>query len=479
MIGLPRRVSARRHCHGPQFRSRIVRPHFAPAWQSPTPHPSRFRRSDATELKIEHYICVIDSGDSGGNTREPEPEADPDTGTPVGTRLPGMLHRLLSLTIGMGLMAIVSGCSSGSPTAPSGNEAPGVAITGQPQNQTIAPGNSATLKVEASGASTLSYQWFVGGAGDTAAPVQAADGSSFVTPALSSTTRFWVRVSSAGSVADSATATVLVEVGAPSIVEQPRNETITSGQTARLGVEVEGAGTFSYQWFQGTTGSTAMPLGGATASKYTTETLTDTTRYWVRVSNHLGSVDSATSTVTVSAAAPTPPPPAPAPAPSPSPAPAPAPTPAPSPVPPSVDPSAPGFEDDVLVRINQYRASGATCGSTPYPAVAPLPMNANLRAAARGHSQDMATQNYFSHTGLDGRTFNDRITAAGYTGGGPRGENIGAGYGSPSAVVAGWMSSTGHCENIMKATFRAVGVGYGYRAGSQYGHYWTITFGGS
>jgi len=389
-----------------------------------------------------------------------------------------MLHRLLSLTIGIIWMAIAAGCSSGSPTGPSGNEAPGVAITGQPQSQTIAPGSSATLSVEALGASAITYQWFVGSAGDTAAPVQDATGASFVTPALSNTTRFWVRVSGAGSVANSATATVLVEAGAPSIVEQPRNETIGSGQTARLGVEVEGTGTFTYQWFQGTTGSTTSPLGGATASKYTTEALTDTTRYWVRVTNQLGSVDSATSTVTVSAAAPPPPAPGPPPAPTPEP-PAPAPAPPPAPVPPSVDPSASAFEDDVLVRINQYRASGATCGATPYAAVATLPMNASLRTAARGHSQDMATQNYFSHTSLDGRTFNDRITAAGYAGGGPRGENIGAGYGSPSAVVAGWMSSAGHCENIMKGTFRAAGIGYAYRAGSQYGHYWTLTFGGS
>jgi uncharacterized protein YkwD len=387
-----------------------------------------------------------------------------------------MLRRLFALTTGLVLLVQASACSSGSPTSPSDSDTPGVAITGQPQSQTVAPGNSATLSVEASGAGALTYQWYFGGAGDTAAPVQAANASSFVTPALSSTTRFWVRVSGTGHVADSTTATVQVEAGAPSIVQQPRNETIATGQTARLGVEVEGAGTFNYQWFQGTTGSTTQPIGGATASKYTTEALTETTRYWVRVTNHLGSVDSATSTVTVSAAAPAPAPP---PAPSPEPVPPAVPAPPPAPTPPSADPPNAAFEDDVLARINQHRATGATCGSTTYAAVAPLPMNASLRAAARGHSQDMATQNYFSHTSLDGRTFNDRITAAGYTGGGPRGENIGAGYGSPAAAVAGWMSSAGHCENIMKATFRAVGVGYSYRAGSQYGHYWTLTFGGS
>jgi uncharacterized protein YkwD len=106
-------------------------------------------------------------------------------------------------------------------------------------------------------------------------------------------------------------------------------------------------------------------------------------------------------------------------------------------------------------------------------------MNANLRLAAQGHSQDMATNNYFSHTSLDGRTFADRIRGAGYTGSGPLGENIAAGQGSPAAVVNGWMGSTGHCQNIMSGSYRSIGVGYAFRAGSAYGAYWTQTFGGS
>ena len=37
-----------------------------------------------------------------------------------------------------------------------------------------------------------------------------------------------------------------------------------------------------------------------------------------------------------------------------------------------------------------------------------------LFEAARGHSEDMAAQGYFSHTSLDGRSFSQRITDAGY-----------------------------------------------------------------
>lgn len=136
------------------------------------------------------------------------------------------------------------------------------------------------------------------------------------------------------------------------------------------------------------------------------------------------------------------------------------------------------MEDQVLVLVNQHRAAGATCGSTFYPSVPALAMQAQLRTAARAHSQDMATQNYFSHTSLDGRTFSQRIRNAGYMAS-PIGENIAAGYATPQAVVAGWMASPGHCTNIMNSGYRSIGVGYGTYSGSTYTHYWTQDFGGS
>ena len=42
----------------------------------------------------------------------------------------------------------------------------------------------------------------------------------------------------------------------------------------------------------------------------------------------------------------------------------------------------------------------------------------------------------------------------------------------------GWMNSTGHCTNIMKAGYADIGVGYAFVSGSSYGHYWTQDFGG-
>jgi uncharacterized protein YkwD len=106
----------------------------------------------------------------------------------------------------------------------------------------------------------------------------------------------------------------------------------------------------------------------------------------------------------------------------------------------------------------------------------PLVWDNALGSAARDHSTDMAQQNYFSHTSLDGRVFNQRITAAGYACS-ACGENIAAGYSNPQAVMNGWMNSPGHRANILNSTFCDLGVGYAFRSSSNYGHYWTQDFG--
>jgi uncharacterized protein YkwD len=88
----------------------------------------------------------------------------------------------------------------------------------------------------------------------------------------------------------------------------------------------------------------------------------------------------------------------------------------------------------------------------------------------------MAVNGYFSHTSQDGRSPWQRIADAGYTAS-ATGENIAAGYATPEAVVAGWMTSTGHCNNIMNGNSNETGLGYAYQQGSPYGRYWTQTFG--
>jgi uncharacterized protein YkwD len=133
----------------------------------------------------------------------------------------------------------------------------------------------------------------------------------------------------------------------------------------------------------------------------------------------------------------------------------------------------PDFQNSLMQQINAARATARTCGSTAMPAVAPLAWNNRLFSAAARHSGDMATNNYFSHTGLNGSTPAQRIAAEGYAWSWA-GENIAAGQQSATAVMSGWLASPGHCANIMRAEYRDVGVSCVQQNGSTYGKYWTM-----
>jgi PKD repeat protein/GH25 family lysozyme M1 (1,4-beta-N-acetylmuramidase) len=177
-------------------------------------------------------------------------------------------------------------------------------ISTQPQSQTITSGQAATLTAGASGTSPFTYQWYQGTSGSTSSPV-GSNSSVYTTPALTATTSYWVRVTNACGSMDSATATITVSssCAAPSISTQPQSQTITSGQTATLTVGASGTSPFTYQWYQGTSGSTSNPVG-SNSSSYATPALTATTSYWVRVTNACGSANSATATITVSSSTP-------------------------------------------------------------------------------------------------------------------------------------------------------------------------------
>ncbi|GAA3856757.1 hypothetical protein GCM10022243_22480 [Saccharothrix violaceirubra] len=104
---------------------------------------------------------------------------------------------------------------------------------------------------------------------------------------------------------------------------------------------------------------------------------------------------------------------------------------------------------------------------------APLVADDRLARAAREHSVDMAAKNYFEHHSKDGRSFVDRVKAAGYPA--PGAENIAAGHKTPELVVKGWMDSPGHRANIVNCRLKAIGVGMA--RGGSYGIYWTQNFG--
>ncbi len=165
-----------------------------------------------------------------------------------------------------------------------------------PRSVVVAEGGTARFEVYATSSSTLSYQWLKGGNaidGETSpvleiTNVSAADADNYA-----------LRLTNADTTVDSAPVTLAL-LAAPTITTQPGDVAIQSGGTATLEVGVSsGAGPVSYQWYAGNSGDTASPISGATQASYTTPSLTATASYWVRVTNTVGSVDSATATVSV------------------------------------------------------------------------------------------------------------------------------------------------------------------------------------
>lgn len=133
------------------------------------------------------------------------------------------------------------------------------------------------------------------------------------------------------------------------------------------------------------------------------------------------------------------------------------------------------FEDMVIALVNQRRAAGATCGTTYHPPVGALAFDPLIRIAARCHSLDMATRDYFAHLSPEGDDVGDRLYEVGYAWQAAA-ENLGGGPLTPAEIVAGWMSSPGHCTNIMTATYTETAVGYVAVDGSDWYTYWTQVF---
>lgn len=135
--------------------------------------------------------------------------------------------------------------------------------------------------------------------------------------------------------------------------------------------------------------------------------------------------------------------------------------------------SDPSFDARVVELTNNFRTQNG---------LPPLTVNVQLTRAAETHSQNMALQDFFSHTGLDGSQPGDRAKASGYTSTFV-GENIGAGYSTPEEALQGWLNSPGHRANILNPEYREIGIGYYYLENDtgqeNWNHYWTQVFGRS
>jgi uncharacterized protein YkwD len=117
--------------------------------------------------------------------------------------------------------------------------------------------------------------------------------------------------------------------------------------------------------------------------------------------------------------------------------------------------SIPALEQQALAAINKLRHSKG---------LTKLKMNAALSLAALGHSQSMAQHGFFRHDGWDGSPFWTRIKPTYRPQHGKYwsvGENLV--WGAPDLfadeAVEIWMNSPPHRENLLKPSWREVGLG--------------------
>lgn len=118
------------------------------------------------------------------------------------------------------------------------------------------------------------------------------------------------------------------------------------------------------------------------------------------------------------------------------------------------------MEVQIRQRINEIRQKQG---------LSELQANEKLAEVARRYSQQMAEQDFFSHTSPTGETPAQRVRSAGivYM---LVGENLFTSTNIPqpvNAAVEGWMDSPGHRENILRSQYRETGIGV-WRNGETY-----------
>ena len=122
----------------------------------------------------------------------------------------------------------------------------------------------------------------------------------------------------------------------------------------------------------------------------------------------------------------------------------------------------------LIYLVNEARKVGRYCGDRFMKSADSVVWDEKIVESAQLHSDDMAKNKFFSHTGSDGTNAGDRLHEVHYSWQAV-GENIAMGYPTPEAVMQGWLDSPGHCVNIMDEHFTQMGV-------ATNGIYWTQVF---
>lgn len=117
--------------------------------------------------------------------------------------------------------------------------------------------------------------------------------------------------------------------------------------------------------------------------------------------------------------------------------------------------------------INQYRKDNG---------LKPLKINAELTAAAKAHSRDLAKWDRISHYGSDGSNPWDRVKRAGYKAR-LAAENVGTGQVTFDEVMKGWKNSHGHNKNLLLSDAEHMGLALVYEQKTEFKSFWTLVVG--
>ena len=152
---------------------------------------------------------------------------------------------------------------------------------------------------------------------------------------------------------------------------------------------------------------------------------------------------------------------APKPSPKPTSTPKPTPTATPTPSPEEIAANAEKIAKEVIRLTNIERRKNGKSD---------LKYHAKLQQAAMTRAKELEIK--YSHERPDGRDIGTAAYEAGV--GNPGGENIGAGFTKPEAVVKAWMDSDGHRTTMLQSHYTHIGVGY-YKGKNGTG-YWVQEF---
>ncbi len=126
------------------------------------------------------------------------------------------------------------------------------------------------------------------------------------------------------------------------------------------------------------------------------------------------------------------------------------------------------LQQKFISKVNELRAQGRQCGKRYFPPAKPLIANNRLTKAALNHSRDMSKHKFLDHISSNGDTLVERLQKTKYAWRAIA-ENVAHNQPSIEQVLQDWLSSSGHCSNMMSADYVHTGV-------AQINWYWTQVY---